>query len=201
MIFPPSPFHSGLPLPNLTAWQFFGTRWQPFGPQVVTPPWMIVPTGNGLASTMVPLRSCCFGFGSGCADGRGGSASAMQSSPLTCWPFGHTSGQMRLLIPRSALIASDDMASGTSIEVSLTNWPHAALVSSLKLPLTSPLKQPTRLSSNCSDRASSWGSGALGTLTADGIAAISRSASDRCALFGNSAMNCRSWSEVLAVFH
>jgi len=38
IIFPPIPFHSGLFLPNLTAWQFFGIRWQPFGPQVVTPP-------------------------------------------------------------------------------------------------------------------------------------------------------------------
>ena len=189
MIFPPSPFHSGLARPNLTAWQFFGTRWQPFGPQVVTPPWI------------VPPPSCCFGLGAGCADGRGAGASAMQNSPLTRWPLGHTSGQLRLLIPRSALIASGDMASGRSIEVSLTNWRHATLVSSLEIAAHRAVETTDALELELKRARQFMGIGRAGDADPgwNRLQSVVRPRTD--VLFGNSAMNRRNWIGVLTVLH
>src|ERR1700682_696291 len=124
-----------------------------------------------------------------------GGGLATQRSPSACSPPPHFSGQTRLLIERTAFIASDETALAMLTDVSLTNWLHAALVSSLNSPFTSLLTQPTRCGSNCSDRASSCGSGVLvaaGGGGTDDSSAIRCSASPRCALSGNRSMNLRS---------
>ena len=78
------------------------------------------------------------------------------------------------------------------LDVSLTNLCHAALVSSSNSPFTLPAKQPTRINSNCSNRARSCGSGAVTTGGGGGAAAkeaIRCSASERSGLSGNCRTN------------
>src|SRR5579862_1573820 len=97
--------------------------------------------GAGAAGATLSAAFRGGGFGGGLAT---------QRSPSACSPPRHVRGQTRLLIERTAFIASVVTALGMLTDVSLTNWLHAALVSSLNSPFTSPLKQPTRCSSNCS---------------------------------------------------
>src|ERR1700719_5315932 len=107
-----------------------GFRQPPPPPPPPPPPGgrMIRGAGAAAAAPSAAFRGC--GFGGGLATQRSRSA---------CSPLRHVRGQTRLLIERTAFIASDETALGMPTEVSLTNWLHAALVSSLKSPFTSPL--------------------------------------------------------------
>jgi len=152
---------------------------------------------GGASELLRGLASCSGGASEllrGLASCSGG-AFATHISFSACWPRGQSKGQMRLVMPRTASIVPVETSSDMVIEASFMNRCQAVFVSSSNWPFTVPLKQPTRWSSNCSDRVSSCGSGDGVTVGFWGIAsrdAILCSATERSELSGNCRTNCRS---------